>query len=184
MLEQDIASIIKFVLDKSGNPAPYYYNVPRSFAVPAAYFPVPKITTGGETFSTYRMEYDWFIKFFHRTTEKAYAKALQALTAILDNRNLIPLIDSAGEQTSESLRIEDPTIETLDDGAVQLKISFTCRHPYYRPEVEKMQHYDIANWTDAELYKSKTVNDAMEMALEQYIKKNAPDTQPAESKSS
>ena len=182
MLEQEIASIIKFVLDKSEKPAPYYYNVPRSFAVPAAFFPVPEITTNGETFRTYRMEYDWFIKFFHSTTEKAHAKAMMALTAILENRNLIPLIDTDGTPTGKGLRINDPAIKPLDDGAVQLKISFISRRPYNRPDVQKMQHYNIESWTDGETYQSKTVSEAMEEALEKYINKNEPGEAPAENK--
>ena len=36
MLEQDMASIIKFVLENAENPAPYYWNVPENFMVPAA----------------------------------------------------------------------------------------------------------------------------------------------------
>ena len=58
MIEQELASIIKFVLDATDDPAPYYHNIPEDFFVPAVYFPTPEITTGGETFLTYRMEYD------------------------------------------------------------------------------------------------------------------------------
>lgn len=181
MLEQEIASIIKFVLDKSEKPTPYYYSVPRSFAVPAAYFPVPEITTGGETLSTYRMEYDWFIKFFHHTTEKAHARALMALTAILEGRNLVPLISTDGTPTGKGLRVKDPAVKPLDDGAVQLKISFTSRRPYYRPDVQKMQNYGIENWTDGGAYQSRTVSEAMEAALEKYIK-NGQDKTRAENK--
>ena len=39
MLEQELASIIKFTLDRAGNPSPYYWNVQENFCVPAAYFP-------------------------------------------------------------------------------------------------------------------------------------------------
>lgn len=169
MLEQEIASIIKFVLDSVGNPAPYYYNVPKSFSVPAVYFPRPEIATGGETFRTYRMEYDWFIKFFHSTTEDAHALAMTALTAILERRNLIPIIGTDGTPTGKGLRINDPAIKEIDNNTVQLKITFTSRKPYYRPDVEKMQHYSIENWTNAEQYKSKVIDAAMEHALEQYL---------------
>ena len=53
MLEQEMASIIKYVLDRAGGPSPYYWNVPRHFSIPAAYFPTPELDTGGETFLTY-----------------------------------------------------------------------------------------------------------------------------------
>ena len=70
-LEQEIASIMKYVIDRAGKPAPYYWEVPAHFAVPSAYFPMPEIDTGGETFLTYYMDYAWYIKIFHRTKEGA-----------------------------------------------------------------------------------------------------------------
>ena len=71
MLEQEMASIIKFVLDNAQGPSPYYWNVPQHFCVPAAYFPTPEIDTGGETFLTYYMDYIWYIKLFHKTGQGA-----------------------------------------------------------------------------------------------------------------
>ena len=53
MLEQEMASIMKYVIDRAGKPAPYYWEVPAHFVVPSAYFPMPEIDTGGETFLTY-----------------------------------------------------------------------------------------------------------------------------------
>jgi hypothetical protein len=54
---------------------------------------------------------------------------------------------------------------------VQLKITFTSRRPYNRPDVQKMQTYHIEEWEDSELYESKYVDAAMEAALEKYINK-------------
>lgn len=130
MLEQELASIIKFVLDSTGNPSPYYWKVQENFAIPAVYFPTPEITTGGETFLTYRMEYMWFITFFHGTDEEAYALGLQALTAIKGNRRLIPVIDTDGEKTGEWLRLADPKLKMLDNGACQLQVDWVSRRPY------------------------------------------------------
>lgn len=142
LLEQELASIIKYALESSGNPAPYYYEVPEGFAVPAAYFPMPEISTEGDTFSTYAMEYVWFIKFFHSTTQDAYALALNALTAIKASKNLIPLINTDGEKTGAAIRLKDPKLNVIDSGAVQLKIEWTSRRPYNAGEVSKMQTFD------------------------------------------
>lgn len=90
MLEQELASIMKYTLDRAGNPSPYYYEVPQHFTVPAVYFPTPEITTGGETFATYNMEYAWYIKFFHKSSQEAYALALAVLTAIKETVTLFP----------------------------------------------------------------------------------------------
>ena len=68
MLEQEIASAIKFILESAGRPTPYYHNVPQGFLVPAVYFPPPEIISAGDTLLTYSLEYSWYVKFFHRTT--------------------------------------------------------------------------------------------------------------------
>lgn len=57
MLEQDLASIMRFLTIHSGNPAPYYKNVPEQFCVPAVYFPRPEIGSSGDTFSTYALDF-------------------------------------------------------------------------------------------------------------------------------
>lgn len=143
MLEQELASIIKFTLNAAGNPSPYYKSVPEDFVVPSAYFPIPVITTGGETFVTYSMDYTWYIKFFASTTDEAYALGLAVLTAIKGKRNLIPLIDTNGDAAGGGLRIKDPELLELDSGAVQLKLSWRSRRPYDADEVEKMLSYAV-----------------------------------------
>lgn len=170
VLEQDIASIIKFTLDKAGNPAPYYWKVPKSFAVPSVYFPTPEIDTGGDTLSTYSMNYVWGIIFFHKTSESAYQRALRVLTAIRARRNMIAVIDIDGNETKEILRVNDPKLKPLDNGAVQLEITWTSRRPYDAEESEKAQAYHIQQWGKPELYESKVIDAAMEAALSKYIK--------------
>ena len=130
-LEQEIASIMKYVIDRAGKPAPYYWEVPAHFAVPSAYFPMPEIDTGGETFLTYYMDYAWYIKIFHRTKEGAYALGLAVVTAIRAARNLVPLIAEDGSEVEESwVRLNDPKLKILDDGAAQLTITWRSRRPH------------------------------------------------------
>lgn len=168
MLEQELASIIKFTLDRAGNPSPYYWNIQQNFNVPAVYFPTPEITTGGETFATYKMEYAWFIKFFHKSSQQAYALGFEVLTAIKGNRNLIPLITETGERAEGNIRINDPKLKVLDNGAAQLTIDWTSRRPYNRHEAVKMQTYDVEMWDKAEDYTAKAISEALAEALEQY----------------
>lgn len=173
MLEQEIASIIKFVLDRTGNPSPYYWNVPEDFSVPAVYFPTPEIMTGGETFLTYHMDYTWFILIFAETSEKAYALGLQALTAIKGKRNLFPVIGTGGEETGETFRADDPRLKVLDNGAAQLQISWTSRRPYDDKEAVKMQSFDVRAWNKAADYTEREVSAAYVAAIESFAEKQA-----------
>lgn len=154
MIEQELASIIKFVLDATGNPAPYYHNIPEDFYVPAAYFSTPEITTGGETFLTYRMEYDWYIHFIHSTTEDAHAMALKAITAIKESRNLIPLIGMDGAKTGDGIRINDPSLRVVDRGVVRLMIRFVSRRPYAKAEGSAAQEFLINGRRLSDIYQN------------------------------
>ena len=159
MLEQEVASIIKFTLDNAGNPAPYYGEIKKDFVVPSCYFPSPEIDTDGETFRTYRLRYSWFIKFFHKTTEEAYALALSVLLALKRARNLVPIIGEDGEPTGERLRIQDPSMKKLDSGVYQLVIEWDSRRQYDAPTVVNMQEYYIYGWLNAPQYKQPNIPD-------------------------
>lgn len=157
MLEQEIASIIKFTLDAAGNPSPYYYDVPEGFTVPAVYFPSPEISTRGETFRTYAMEYAWYIKFFGHTSEVAHELALRVLVALKRGRNLVPIIGEDGNPTGEKLRIDDPEIKGADRGATILKVYWISRKLYDYPETTQMQ----------DIHLQRTISAAYAAAIEQ-----------------
>lgn len=138
-MEQELASIFNFVLKAADDPYPYYENIPESFHVPAAYFPIPEISTGGDTFNTYGAEYSWYVNFIHSTTQEAYKLALKALTAIKERRNVIPELDEKGNKTGGGIRINDPELKVIDDCVVRLLIRFVSHRPYKNPESIKMQ---------------------------------------------
>ena len=157
MLEQEVASIIKFVLDSAGNPAPFYNEIKENFVVPSCYFPAPEIDTDGETFSAYRLRYNWFIKFFHKTTEEAYAIARNALIALKGARNSVPIIDTDGKPTGEILRLLDPSIKKLDSGVYQLSLAWDSRRPYNDPEYPLSADFSFIK----DVYSEKELTDEM-----------------------
>lgn len=167
MLEQEMASIIRFVLDRAGSPAAYYWNVPQHFSVPSVYFPTPEVVTSGETFLTYGVDYAWYIVLFHKTGQQAYSMGFDVVTATRKARNLIPLISPDGSVLEDSwVRIDDPKLKVLDDGAAQLTINWRCRKPYSDTEQEatKVQNVNF----DVLMQSGKTITDAYAAALESY----------------
>ena len=167
MLEHEMASIIKYVLDRAGGPSPYYWNVPRHFSIPAAYFPTPELDTGGETFLTYWTDFVWYIKLFHRTGQGAYSAGSAVLQAIRAGRNLIPLIAQDGSEIEgEWVRVNDPKLKVLDDGAAQLTMSWRSRRPYNdtTEAVDRAQAFSL----DVFMKSGKTISDTYAEALEQY----------------
>lgn len=167
MIEQEMASIIRFVLEHAGDPAPYYWDLPQNFTIPAAYFPPPEVDTGGETLLTYNMDYVWYIKLFHKTEQGAYALGSAVVAAIRAARNLIPLIEQDGNKVDGSwVRVNDPRLKTLDDGTAQLTVRWRSRRPYndVAEEAKKAQeiHFDLY------MRSGNTIPDAYAETLERY----------------
>ena len=123
-LEQEIASVIRFILDSVPGITPYYWDIPEGFVVPSVFFPQPELTPLGDTFASYAVEYDWYIKFFASTDEDAYASAAAALNAICAARLLVPLIDEAGAAVGGGVRLKDPGgVKRLDTGMAEKNAS-------------------------------------------------------------
>ncbi len=138
-LEQEIASIMKFLIDQT-KVVPYYWKIPSNFVVPSIYFPMSEIDTDGETFLTYAMEYSWYIKIFHEKEEDAYSLGLMVVTKIRAARNLIPLILEDGSKIKGSwIRVNDPKLKILDDGSAQLTLNWRSRRPY-NDTLEEVQY--------------------------------------------
>ena len=145
-LEQEIASVIKFILDVSGNPAPYYWEMEQDFIVPAIYFPPPLIESDGHTFDKYSLSFSWYIKFFHSDTTSAHFMCQKALAAIQGRRCYIPLIDEKGNLTKHAFRLKDPKMRGVDDGAVQLTLMWDSPRAYFvkpRDSYKKVEEFDI-----------------------------------------
>lgn len=146
MLEKEIAAVMKRILEIDTAATPYYWEIKEDFAVPSVFFPIPEVVSGPDTLSSFYLDYSWYPKFFDRTDNDAHARALAMLTEIRRHRNLIALFNHDGSPAGRGVRIEDPAIQRVDSGAVQMTINFTVRMPYYRPEVQKMvyPHFDIS----------------------------------------
>lgn len=167
MLEQEVASIMKFVIDKAGKPAPYYWKVPRNFCVPAVYFPTPEIETGGETFLTYYMDYVWYIRFINKTGQGAYSLGNAVITAIQAARNLVPLIAEDGSEIEGSwVRLNDPALKILDNDDAQLTISWRSRRSYndIAAEMKRSQSFNV----NVFMKSGKEISDAYAEVLERY----------------
>jgi hypothetical protein len=146
MLDIEIASAMRFLIEAAGNPHPYYYNISENFIMPAVFLPQPEISTRGDTLKTYALEFSWFVKFFAKDDMSAHSLAFAALTALKRMRNDIPLIDETGTLTGRSFNIKDPSLRRIDDGAVQLTLTWDSPRPYFEEESQKVMATNINMW--------------------------------------
>lgn len=147
-MEQELASIAKYIITTIGNSVhPYYRNLPENFRYPAVYFPVPDITTDSDTFSTYRSDYVWCVTFFHNSKQEAYELALTALTAIKRDRNLVPLLASTGAQVGKRLlRLNDPSLRCTSENSAMLVISLAVRKNYKDTSGSKVATFNVSKY--------------------------------------
>lgn len=144
-MEQEMASIAKFILDAVGNGVyPYYRELPEDFRVPAVYFPTPDVTMGNDTFETYRADYIWLVNFTCSNQQDAYQLGQTALTAIKKNRNLVPLIDQQGKQIGKRFfRLYNPELRSAEGNTVTLKFRFTVRKSYTDKSGSRILVYNL-----------------------------------------
>ena len=89
------------------------------------------------------------------------------MQAIRAGRNLIPLIAQDGSEIEgEWVRVNDPKLKVLDDGAAQLTMSWRNRRPYNdtTEAVDRAQAFSL----DVFMKSGKTISDTYAEALEQY----------------
>jgi len=143
LIEQEMASVMRFVLDASENPYPYYEEIPEGFLVPAVYFPVPEIETDNDTLSTYKLTYVWNINFFHKDTQGAHSMVLKVMEKLKRNRNKVTIINEDGSETEKSFYVKGSRITEAESGNVQMTVEWESRRLYTMEAILKMRKYYV-----------------------------------------
>lgn len=150
MIEQEMASVIHFLLKAAGNPTPYYWDIPQGFMVPAMYFPRPVIMTGPDTLETYYMDQTMYVKVFAKNTEQAMDIGRQTVRQVRQAKNLIPLIGKDGNALTEEfgksrdyVRLQDPELSSSDECTCRMIIRWRSREPYNHIDVQKMMRFYV-----------------------------------------
>ena len=64
------------------------------------------------------------------------------ITGVKKQRNLIPLLAQDGSMIKDSwIRIDDPSLEVIENGTAQLTISWRSRRPYQQNKASKTQNF-------------------------------------------
>ena len=92
MIDQEIASIIHFILGTAKGVSPYYFNMPQDFAIPSFFFPPPEFEAFGDTLQSFRFDYSWTIPVFAYDNSRAHAIAANVAHVLETYRRVVPLI--------------------------------------------------------------------------------------------
>ena len=145
MMEQELASIVKFVTSAAGHPREYYCDeVLEGFELPAVYYPLPRLLTGGDSLEAYGVFYTLDVKFFAKSSAEAYEMGLAALTAIRGRKCWIPLVEMRGcVFLDDEFWIKSAELRVLEAGVAQLTLKWDVRRCYAEEEAEKVTRANI-----------------------------------------
>ena len=145
-MRQEEASIARCICEILPSAAVYYDTLPdEGFVVPAVYFPAPEVMARSSTLSAWAARYSWYIKIFAATARQAHELADKVVDELMTARRLVPLVGADGGFTGRTVRIDDPSVRTLNDtpGAAQLTITWDCCRDYFEPESTKVENIII-----------------------------------------
>ena len=124
MLEQEVASIMRYVLAKSGLTDYYTDILPETFAFPSVYFPAPELDSEYDTLSTYSVHYRMPVRFFASDNQTAYKLALTVANHLFSERNRIPIINQDGTDSEKYFRVKRSEVTSIDTGVFGFNIEW------------------------------------------------------------
>ena len=143
MFNQEMAGIVRAILDSNSDLTPYYDTISDGFRIPAVFFPAVEVNTSSYTLGSYSAQYSWYVKFFAADKQDAQTYAFGAMESILKKKKIISLVDRSGERTDETIRLKHLHLSDLEEDAYQLTIEWEVISAYEQAAVEKMQDYHV-----------------------------------------
>lgn len=147
-LEQSLAAVVRFIQDNSEEGTKLYFDeIPENFYVPSVYFQIPYTAGRKATLSSYCTTMTMNIWFMAHMDWDAQAQAAEMRDEIMLHDCRIPVVDEEGKETGKTLRVTPPSTRKIDEGIVQLSLSFDV---YFQPggHKTKMQKFNLA-WKNA-----------------------------------
>ncbi len=149
MMEQDYASIMRFMLNAWGKEDYYFQEMPEDFVLPSVYFPMPQLMIENNTVSSFKRRYSAYIKIFGEDSKSAqnesYSIASKIVTAIAKGKNNIPILDIEGENTNSWVKIRKLNLKKIDNNTHQIKITWDTHDEYFVDDSQKIQFISFKN---------------------------------------
>jgi hypothetical protein len=148
ILEQNLAAVARYIQDNTEDGTVLYFDeIPEDFFVPSVYFQAPYTSGRKQTLRSYSTTITMNCWFMDLKDWDAYGKASDMRDNIMLDDCKIPIFDRSGKDTGRTLRVKEPETRKIDEGIVQLTITFDS---YFHAEkskatgVDKVQKFYIA----------------------------------------
>lgn len=131
-LEQGLGSVIHYIQNNTAEGTEYYFgDIPENYKVPSIYFQIPLAYGDKVTLSSYQNKTIFNIWFMEAETWSAQMKATDMVKSILLDDLVVPYVTEKGEKMDTGFRLREPETRKIENGIVQLKVSFDL---YFHPE--------------------------------------------------
>lgn len=131
-IEQELASIVRFVEESTGGIEKIFERIPEDFPIPSVFFPVPELSARKVSMQTMRTTLTWYVKFFASNDMGAYTLASTVESLILYRNCQLPMYTESGELEEKTIPVSAPEVIRVDYGVYQIKISCERYTSIYR----------------------------------------------------
>ncbi len=140
MMEQMVASVISKIIKISCIESWYFQELPEGFKYPSLYFPIECITKD-DTLDTYIVCYMIFMKIFQLHTYEANETAFKIIHELNRHKNKIEILNEDGATTDSYIRLSEMKMSKLDEGVVQLQLTWNTPFLFETMEPIKVQNF-------------------------------------------
>lgn len=121
MLEQCLASMVRYIQNHSGiEAAPYFDDIPENYIVPSLYFPVPRTSSKKVTFQTYLTKVYMETQFMASTDWLAQREAENVRDDLILDNCCVDIMNKDGTLAGWACRISEPETSRVSAGIVRL----------------------------------------------------------------
>lgn len=125
----ELASIAKFISDATGVNSIAFDKVKDGFIRPSLFIPTAEISMYQPAIGMYDFENALFVKVFADSTKIAMDIANDAVLAISQSSNKIPLLNEAGEKNGiRTVRLKTVNTKSIDEGVAQIYIVWNSKY--------------------------------------------------------
>lgn len=122
MLEAELASIAKAIVDISGIHNIEFEEVSDGFKRPSLFFPPVEQDGSTPTFDAFAFDNSLYAKVFDQSAKKATDFAAGISFGLLERRLKIPLLNEEGLETGGIVRLTSVSHKSIDSGSAQIYI--------------------------------------------------------------
>ncbi len=139
----ELQSMVHLCQLAAGIATVYIGDLPEERELPALFFAPPGVVDAASTSGSFQKKYTLSLHILHLDNRQAFSSAEAVADAIRYPRYQIPLLDEAGEETGNQIRIEQLEVQMVEKGKAQLTLKWSSHHSFDRQTFDKIRRFTL-----------------------------------------